>query len=392
MTDKSISLFTLYGFEVKVDLSWIVIVVLVTWSLGAGYFPAVIENQPAHIYWIMGLAGAFGLFGSIILHELGHSVVARRFGIPMKGITLFIFGGVAEMEKEPPTPKSELLMAIAGPIVSIALAGLFFLANFTGGRLGWPSQANSIFLYLGSINALLVAFNLVPAFPLDGGRVLRAILWERKKDLRKATRTASGIGSGFGLVLILLGVVSFLSGNFIGGMWWFLIGMFLRGASKMSYQQVQLRKALEGEPVSRFMKTDPVTVTPNTTLDEFVNNYLYKHHFQMFPVVRDRDNLTGCITVDDVKKVSRDEWKQKSVQDVMHQCSEKNTVSRDTDTMRVLSQMQRTGNQRMLVVEDASLAGVVVLKDMLNFLNLKMDLEDDSEPPGDLTPSRAMSK
>ncbi len=392
MFDKSIPLFSLFGFQVKLDLSWIVILVLVTWTLGIGFFPRAVEDQPQHVYWLMGLAGAFGLFGSIILHEFGHSIVARRFGIPMKGITLFIFGGVAEMENEPPTPKSELFMAVAGPVVSILLAGLFLGIGFGGERLGWPRQATAVLLYLGAINGLLVAFNLVPAFPLDGGRVLRSILWNRTNDLVKATKIASSIGSGFGIALIVLGVVSFLSGNFIGGMWWFLIGLFLRGASKNSYQQVQIRKALEGEPITRFMKTDPVTVPPDTTLDKFVNDYLYEHHFQMFPVVGGSGDLAGCITVDDVKKVPREEWSQRNVREVQTQCSDENTVPRDIDTMKVLSRMQKTGNQRLLVVENGSLAGVIVLKDMLSLLALKMRLEDDDASPEDLHRIQALSR
>jgi len=222
----------------------------------------------------MGVAGVVGLFASIVLHELSHSLVARRYGVPMKGITLFIFGGVAEMEREPPNPKAEFLMAIAGPIASLLIAiaclGSYRLAQ----ALGWPVEIQGVAGYLAWLNGTLVVFNLVPAFPLDGGRVLRSALWRWKENLQWATRITSQIGSGFGLALILLGVLALIGGNVIGGMWWILIGLFLRGAAGMSYRQLQIRQALEGERVSRFMNTEPVTVLAATTVKNLVEDYI----------------------------------------------------------------------------------------------------------------------
>ena len=206
MFGRSMKMFKLLGFEVKIDLSWIVIAVLVTWSLAKGAFPAWYPNLTPMTYWTMGVVGALGLFVSIVAHEFCHSLVARQYGMSMKGITLFIFGGVAEMGDEPPTAKAEFMMAIAGPLSSLAIGGIFYLVYRGGEAGGWNTPVNAVTYYLFYINFILAAFNLLPAFPLDGGRVLRSILWGAKDNLRWATRVSSSIGSAFGLGLIFLGV------------------------------------------------------------------------------------------------------------------------------------------------------------------------------------------
>ena len=233
---RAIKLFSLFGFEVKLDLSWLLLALLISWSLGAGLFPQEYPGLPVSTYAWMGFTVAIGVFFSIVFHEFSHSIVARYFGMHIRGITLFLFGGVAEMEKEPPSPKAEFLMAIAGPISSFLLAYVFWQIEMAGMSRGWPVPVVGVAGTMALINFSVAVFNLVPAFPLDGGRVLRAALWQRKGDLRSATLISSQIGRGFGLVLILLGVFSFVRGNLIGGMWWFLIGMFLRGAASASYQ------------------------------------------------------------------------------------------------------------------------------------------------------------
>jgi Zn-dependent protease/predicted transcriptional regulator len=372
MFGKRMKLFTLLGFDVHVDASWVILAVLIVWTLAQGFFPVQHPGLSAAAYWWMAAAGAVGLFLSIIIHEFAHSLVARKYGIPMKGITLFLFGGVAEMDSEPPSPKSEFRMAIAGPMASVALAGLFYAASLILRPAGEATAA--VLSYLALINGLLAAFNLIPAFPLDGGRVLRAFLWERKNDIREATKTASRVGSAFGLILIVLGVIEVVLGNFIGGMWWFLIGMFLRGASQTSYRQLQIRQALEGEPVSRFMKTHPVTVPPLISLSDMVDDYMYRHYHELFPVV-DGSRLIGCVGLKDLKKVPREEWHRRTVEDLMQPCSERNTIHSEADTVKALAQMSKTGTSRLMVVDDGRLQGVVTLKDLLGFLSVKLDLE-----------------
>jgi Zn-dependent protease len=323
----------------------------------------------------MGIMGAAGLFASIIFHEFSHSLIARRFGMPMKGITLFIFGGVAEMDEEPPSARAEFYMSVAGPLASIFIGALFGGIYAAGEQIKWSIVASGTFRYLFFINFLLAGFNLLPAFPLDGGRVLRSALWGWKGNINWATHIASQIGSGFGLIMIFLGIFYVISGVFIGGLWWFLIGLFLRNASRMSYTRLVVQETLAGEPVRRFMKTDPVTVPPGISLQEFVDRYLYTHHFKMYPVVQG-DSLKGVISTREIKQADRSQWEQKTVGDVMQECSENNVVSPDTDSMKALSLMHRTGTSRLLVVDQNRLEGIVVLKDLLRFLSLKLDLED----------------
>jgi Zn-dependent protease/predicted transcriptional regulator len=376
MFGKRIDLFKMFGFQVRIDFSWIIIAVLIAWSLSTGLFPFQYEGLATSTYWMMGIVGALGLFLSIILHEFSHSLVARRHGMPMKGITLFIFGGMAEMSDEPPSPRAEFLMAVAGPISSLLIAGVFYVIHSAGAALGMSEPVNGVVRYLAFINLLLAAFNTLPAFPLDGGRVLRSILWKIRGNLRWATRIASTVGSGFGIALIILGVLNVLfAGNFIGGMWWFLIGMFLYSAARMSYQQLLTRRALEGESVRRFMKTDPVTVTPDMTLDKLVEDYVYVFHHKMYPVISDSERIEGCVTTRQIKEVPREEWNQKQVRDVQVQCSEENTISPDADAIKALSMMNKNGESRLIVKEGDRLAGVVALKDMLKFLSLRIELD-----------------
>ena len=374
MFGKRIPLFHLFGIEIRLDLSWILIAVLITWTLSSGVFPGYYPDLEPVTYWTMGVVAAAGLFASIILHELAHAAMARRDGVPIDGITLFVFGGVAEMQAEPPSPKAEFRMAIAGPIASLVIALVCYLVASAGAGTGASAPFTGVFAYLATINTILATFNMVPAFPLDGGRVLRAALWAWKGELRWATRITAGIGSGFGILLIALGVLSVLRGNFIGGMWWFLIGLFVRGAAQMSYQQVVVRQGLQGVPVRRIMSSEPVAVPPEITVAQLVDDYVYRHHFKMFPVV-DGGRLIGCIGLRDIKELPRERWATTAIREVMGECSPENTVRPDTDAVDALTRMHRTGNGRLLVTEHGALVGIVTLKDMLKFLSIKLDLE-----------------
>ncbi len=373
MLGKTFTLFRVLGFSVKADLSWLVIVALVVWSLAGGLFPAEFPGLGDTAYLLMGLAGALGLFVSVVLHELSHSLVARLYGLPIRGITLFIFGGVAEMTEEPPSPKSEFLMALAGPVASLVIAAGFAGAALAGGRAGLPIAVTAVAGWLGLINALLAAFNMIPGFPLDGGRVLRSILWYSKRDLQWATHVATQAGSVFGLALMGLGFFSVLSGNPIGGLWWILIGLFLRGAAKQSYQQVLIRKALSGEPVNHFMNPTPVTVPPGITLAELVNDYVYRYHYKMFPVADD-GRLLGCVTTNELQQVPQEQWPARTVSEVAQSCSPENTLSADEQAMAAFARMSANHISRMMVVDHDRLVGILTLKDLLKFLSLKLQL------------------
>jgi Zn-dependent protease/predicted transcriptional regulator len=378
MFGRTFTLFKMFGFAVRIDASWLIIAVLITWSLAAMVFP---HDQPGlsqSEYWLMGVAGAFLLFASIVVHEFAHSLVARRSGLPMKGITLFIFGGVAEMEREPSSAKAEFQMAIAGPLTSVILGAIFYALAITM-RGTWSVPVVEVFTYLYWINWVLAAFNMIPAFPLDGGRVLRSLLWYWKGNIWQATRIASAIGSGFGVLLIAYGVYRLLFfGDFIGAVWLFLIGMFLRSVAQGSYQQLIIQRMLEGESIRQFMNTNPITVSPAISLEDLVDNYVYKYHYKMFPVVNESNRLLGCVTTKEVKQVPRNEWAQNSVQAVMRATCAEDTVATDTDAVKALAQMKKTQNSRLMVVDDGRLAGVLTLKDLLSFLSTKLELETGS--------------
>jgi CBS domain-containing protein len=265
-------------------------------------------------------------------------------------------------------------MAVAGPLASIALGFFFWLILLVGRYQNWPLAITGVFSYLRTINFILAGFNLVPAFPLDGGRLLRAGLWKRKNNIRRATYIASRIGSGFGIALIVLGFVFIIRGAFIGGMWWILIGLFLRGASRTSYQKLLMTETLKGEPVSRFMNTEVITVPPQATIEELVEGYVYRYHYKLFPVAAD-GTLQGCITTRQVKEIPREEWTQHTVGELYIKCDSSNTVTSSTDATEALSRMHRNSHSRLMVVDDNKLVGIISLKDLLRFLSLKLDLE-----------------
>lgn len=380
MANRGIPLVRILGFDVRFDLTWLILVALVVWTLSAGYFPRVLEGLPTGTYIWMAILGAIGIFASIIIHELAHSLVARRFGMEMRGITLFVFGGAAHMPNEPPTPEAEFWMAIAGPISSVALAVVFWLlaALFVAG--GLPDTIVAVVGYLAGINLILAIFNMVPGFPLDGGRVLRAILWWWKGDLRWATRVAAAVGGAFGITLVLLGVLSVLYGNLIGGMWLFLIGLFLRAAASSSYQALLTREALSGEPASAFMTRNPVTVTGDTRLSDLVDEYFLGRYLKAVPVT-DHGRLVGIVDVRRTKDVPREEWPSRRVGDVMKPVQPEDTVRPEADAMEALQKMQETGGSRVLVADGDRLVGIISLSDLRRILGLRTDLLDTRREP-----------
>jgi Zn-dependent protease/CBS domain-containing protein len=373
-------LFRLFGIPIGVDASWLIILALLTWTL-INFFTIQVPGHTGGTYVVMGLATALAFFVCIVLHELGHAVVATRVGIPMRGITLFLFGGVAEMESEPPSPRSEFLMAIAGPLVSLVLAVVFFVLAYVGLANGWPRLYAIPLLYLGWINSVVLLFNMVPAFPLDGGRVLRSILWGTLNNLRRATLWASRCGQVFAWFLIGLGVLQLFAGNLFGGIWLGIVGLFLNNAAQMSYQQVVIRQALQGEPLRRFMNTDPVTVSPDLDLHTWVEDVVYRHHHKTYPVVSD-DRLHGVISVRDLSLLPREEWPGHTVGEIMHREVDAISLPPDADALEALEKMNRTGSSRLLVVEGQRLVGLISLKDLLRFLELKLELHHRDDAPG----------
>lgn len=372
MFGNRLTLFDLFGFKVRIDASWLLLAGLIVWSLAGGYFPLAAPGFEPATYWVMGLVGLVGLALSIVLHELSHALVARRYDIPIVGITLFVFGGVAEMHEEPKTAKGEFLMAIAGPLASVAIAVLAYAAAAVSVRLGIElgNPAVVVLGYLALINLLLAAFNMIPAFPLDGGRVLRAALWAWKKDILWATRMATGSGTVLGFVLMGAGIWTALTGAVLAGAWWFIIGVFVRAAAMQAYRQELSRR--EGRAVTDFMRADPVTVSPGLTLEALVDGVFIRHPHGSYPVVDDEGCLVGCVTLDAVRGVVRSEWAHRRVAEVMEPC-EPALISVAADAGEALRRMRVTGRSRLMVMRGERLVGVLSLKDLLQFLALSSD-------------------
>jgi Zn-dependent protease/CBS domain-containing protein len=388
-------LFRLMGIPISLDASWIVILLLLTLSLRAQFpqfmryfYPEVASRLDPVDYWIMGLISALAFFICIVLHELGHAVVARSRGMRIRGITLFLFGGVAELGDEPSSAGTEFVMAIAGPLVSVVLALIFGIAAIVGYKGGWPPPLVLVLGYLGAINGLVLVFNLIPAFPLDGGRVLRSILWAVTGRIRQATRWASLIGQCFAWLLIAYGITQIFRDNWLGGIWMGLIGLFLNNAARGSYQQIVIREALQGEPVGRFMNPEPIVVPPHLDLRHWVEDYVYRYHRKAFPVA-ENSHLEGLISTQALSRVPREEWDRHTVGEIMRQDTSAITISPRADAMQALSKMQATGSSRLLVTEGDRLLGIVSLKDLLRFLNLKLQLEDGNGAPAGTATNRS---
>jgi CBS domain-containing protein len=277
------------------------------------------------------------------------------------------------MAEEPPSAKAEFFMALAGPASSMVLAVFFLCTGFIGGEIGWPTPLTGVLVYLAVINVVLAVFNLLPAFPLDGGRVLRSALWHFKGDLLRATRISAQLGSAIGFFLIALGIFTILFGSFISGLWLLLIGIFLRAASRQSLESVMSRAALAGTAVSRFMTGKPVSVPGSTSLRSLLDEYVLRHHFKMFPVNDETGNLLGCVTARDVKEVPQAQWENRTVESIASSCSPDNSISPDADAIDALNAMNRTKNSKLIVVKNNRAVGVVALVDLLQFVSLKLE-------------------
>lgn len=368
-----IPLFTLYGFRVGVDLSWFLLAILLVWSLSGGYFPSVVPELSSQIYFWMGVAGAIGLFASIVFHEFAHAMVARRFDLPIGGITLFIFGGVAEMEEEPRTPAAEFWMAIAGPIASVFLAAVFYGLS---AMAAWPPALHGVLAYLAFINLVLAIFNMLPAFPLDGGRVLRSALWWFTNDLTRATRIASIFGFVLGGALMVLGILNIVSGAFVVGIWQLLIGFFIQSAAGASRSQVEMRQGLRHIRVREIMRPDVIAVPRDTTLDDLVQAYFYRYYHKFFPVTDAQGRPLGCVRLGRVKEVPRERWGVTRVEEIMEPIGPDNVLEPGDTAVEALKRMRSGGGSRFMVVQGGTLKGVLTMRDILDALAIRLELEE----------------
>ncbi|MCZ0813774.1 site-2 protease family protein [Roseovarius sp. EGI FJ00037] len=374
MFGKKIDLFSILGFRVSLDFTWFFLAILIVWSLSWGYFPAVIEGLNRNAALVLGIVGAFGLFFSILFHEFSHAIVARRFDIPITGITLFIFGGVAELEKEPPSAKSEFLMAIAGPIASYVLAVVFYTVAVVLSPATAEMPVAAVFSYLALINTVLATFNLLPAFPLDGGRVFRAAVWWWSGDLQRATRLAAGTGRILGTFLMVLGLFSVVSGNFVAGMWQALIGLFIIGAARSSEVQMIMKSHLNDVPVRQLMVSSPVTVPADMPVDEIIEDYIYRFGHKVFPVVRG-DVLLGCVRLDDIGRLPVEDRARLTAGDILSRDGLERTVSSGSSVMDALDVMRKHNTSRLLVTRNGALAGILTMRDIMNYVAVRQEIQ-----------------
>jgi Zn-dependent protease len=318
-----------------------------------------------------GLLTSVLFFTSVLLHELSHSIVARSRGLPVEDITLFLFGGVSEIADEPESPTTEFLMALAGPATSLLLGGVFLVLSALVGR---SSRLLSIMsLYLGQINLGLGLFNLIPGFPLDGGRVLRSILWNRNQDLRRATRTASLIGQGIAYLFIVVGIWQIFTGQWINGIWIAFIGWFLDNAAQSSLRQTAVKSMLAGYTVREVMTQDCYTVQPSLSLDELVNQHVLGTGRRCFPIVDDGQVL-GLLTLHNVRDVPQAQWSQVTTQEAMTPVSRLKAVGPDDGLWTALQEMTEDGVNQLPVMEEGRLIGMLARDNLLSFIRVRADL------------------
>lgn len=363
---RSIPLGRILGIPLGLDYSWFLIFALVTWSLAGSYFPEQYPGWGTGLYWVIGLATSLLFFASVLLHELGHSVIALRNGIPVRSITLFIFGGVAQIGREPGSPGVEFRVAIAGPIVSFALAGLF-------GALGWFAASfaplAALATYLAYINASLGLFNLIPGFPLDGGRVFRAIVWRVTHGFRRATEIAGAAGNLFAWLFIFWGVWQMFGGNFAGGLWIAFIGWFLQNAATASVQQMTLERLLTGHTVGEIMTRECPTVAPEVTLEQLVHDHILTTGRRFFPVAR-AGRVEGLLTLHHVKEISRDRWATTTVAQAMTPLVQLRIAHPGDGLWKAMQEMTADGVNQLPVIDAANgeLAGVLARDNVLTFV------------------------
>lgn len=386
---KGFKLGTILGFDIRIDLSWLLIFFLVLWTLSTNLFPFNYPGLTGATYLTMGIVGTLLFFTSILVHELSHSVVAKAKGIPVQGITLFAFGGVSQTRMDAENPGDEFQIAGIGPLTSLVIAGIAGLVWYVGRRAGLSVPVVGVAAYLAWVNTLLAVFNLLPGFPLDGGRLFRSIVWKVTNNLKRATRIASIGGRILGYGLIALGFLQLFSPtpNFIGGLWFILIGWFLNNAAESSYQDLVVRMTLEGSRARDLMTLEPETVPAGLNLQELVDNYLMNRNYQSFPVVSDEHPI-GLVTLTQVKQTPRNEWQQRTVSDIMMPIDAGITVRPDEDMSSVLEHMQNARSRRLLVTTNGHLEGILSVSDIANWLQRKRTFGDDISPQQDEIPDR----
>jgi Zn-dependent protease/CBS domain-containing protein len=343
----------------------LVILALIVWSLTDGVFPSQNPGLSRGVHLAMAIVAALLFFASILLHELGHSWQARREGVEIDGITLWLFGGVSQFKTRFPSAGAEFRIAIAGPLVSLILGVVFVLIALAG----LPSAVDGVAAWLGYINLALLVFNLIPALPLDGGRVLRAALWRTRGDLAWATRVATDIGRGFGYLFIALGIAMFIFQGSFSGAWLAFIGWFLLQAATAEARYIATEAALDGLRVRDLMVRNPVTVDGDLTVAQFMDEVARSHRFTTYPVV-DRERPIGLLAFRSVAAVPRSEWETRRVRDAMIPLDEVQVLTEDETAVEALAALSSPTSNRGLVIENGHLAGLLSITDLARTLEV----------------------
>jgi Zn-dependent protease/CBS domain-containing protein len=381
----------IFGINIHLDLSWIFIFLLVTWSLAVGVFPTWHPDWSPGLNWIVATVASILFFASVLLHELSHSMVAKARGLRVRRITMFIFGGASNIEREPSDPKTEFLIAVVGPITSIALGIIFLLlgntlAGTTGDMMAAPvdtisnlSPLYTLLLWLGSVNIFVGLFNLIPGFPLDGGRILRSFLWAMTNNMRKATRWASGVGHLIAWLFIIAGMamvfgtkIPFFGTGVINGLWLILIGWFLNVAASQSYQQVVIQDLLEDVPVTLLMRNNVPAVPPDMSVSNLVYKFIIGMGESAFPVVSG-DRIVGLVSLEDVRKVPRDDWERTTISEIMTRAEQLAVVGPQEVASEALKQLEQHDVRQVPVVEDGHLIGLLRRRDIMRWLQTQSE-------------------
>jgi Zn-dependent protease len=393
--DRGIRILTVADIPVKIDQSWFIILVLVTWNLAMDYFPNQFEGETYLFYWAIGALTSLFLFSSILLHEASHSVAARYSGIKIKEITLFIFGGVALMEEDPKTPGQELFIAAAGPVMSLVLAGFYgALYSVVLSSFGF-NIITAMFNYIVIVNIGIIVFNLMPGLPLDGGRILRAILWKIYGNVRKATSIAATAGKVIGFILMAIGFVEIIL-HILSGFWLILIGIFLIQAARMSYESVFISSLIGNATVKDALTPNPVTIMAETSIHDAAREFFMKHPYKGYPVIKEiiPDNpddlknppeeavkskfqVIGFVTLNDLLSISKKEWEKVRIEELIIRKKIRwfKTESQST-AMDALRIMKENGVNSVVVLDNGELTGIVSHHDIMNLVSVRLALEE----------------
>jgi len=387
---KGIRIAKLFGIDIEIDWSWLLILLLVIWNLSTTF--SQVHPDWSMIFSVtMGIIAALLFFLSVLLHELAHSLVAKSQGLPVNRITLFLFGGVSNIREEPKSPGNEFAMAILGPVTSIVIGFALLLLSGIGLQpqnlrhidpmefLQGLSTFRTLAVWLGTINVILGVFNLIPGFPLDGGRVLRSIIWAITDNLRQATRWASYVGQAIAWLMITGGIamifgirIPFFGEGLVNGVWLIFIGWFLNNAANRSYQQLVIKDVLEDVPVRQMTKRNPPTVSPDISIETLIENHIMQTDDHAFPVIRDGE-LIGIVCLDDVRRVSASERATKTVSDIMTPKSDLVTISPDDPANDALNEISKRSIRQLVVLQDGKLFGLVRRRDIVRYLQLQSD-------------------